>query len=85
MKSVVAAYDFYEKLVERLLDDLTAMMVNLTCTDGTIAMNIQMGCISPISPDVLEDISPPGADLRWELTDEDIILDLTVREGGEGV
>lgn len=85
VKSVVTAYDFYEKLVERLLDGLTAMMVNLTCTDGNIAMNIQMGCISPISPDVLEDISPPGADLRWELTDEDIILDLTVREGGEGV
>ena len=85
VKSVVAAYDFYEKLVERLLDDLTAMMVNLTCTDGTIAMNIQMGCISRISADVLEDISLPGDNLRWEITDEDIILDMTITEGGEGV
>ena len=85
VKSVVAAYDFYEKLVERLLDDLTAMMVNLTCTDGNIAMNIQMGCISRICADVLEDISLPGDNLRWEITDEDIILDMTITKGGEGV
>ena len=85
LKSVVAAYDLYEKLVERLLDDLTAMMVNLTCTDGNIAMNIQMGCLSDIPPDVLENISLPGADLRWEITDEDIIIDMTITEGGEGV
>ena len=85
VKSVVAAYDLYEKLVERLLADLTAMMVNLTCTDGNIAMNIQMGCLSDISPNVLENISLPGADLRWEITDEDIIIDMTITEGGEGV
>jgi hypothetical protein len=85
VKSVVAAYDFYEKLVERLLDDLTAMMVNLTCTDGKITMKIQMGCLSEISPKVLADITLPGVDLRWEITDEDIIIDMTVTEGGEGV
>jgi hypothetical protein len=85
VKSVVAAYDFYEKLVERLLDDLTAMMVNLTCTDGKITMKIQMGCLSEISPKVLADITLPGMDLRWEITDEDIIIDMTVTEGGEGV
>lgn len=85
VKSVVAAYDFYEKLVEGLLDDLTAMMVNLTCTDGKITMKIQMGCLSEISPKVLADITLPGVDLRWEITDEDIIIDMTVTEGGEGV
>jgi hypothetical protein len=82
VKSVVAAYDFYEKLVERLLDDLTAMMVNLTCTDGRIGMNIQMGCISRISTDVLKDISLPGDNLRWEIADEDLIIDMTITEGG---
>ena len=85
LKSVVAAYDLYEKLVERLLADLTAMMVNLTCSNGRIVMNIQMGCISRISPDVLEDISLPGDSLRWEITDEDIILDMTITEGGAGL
>jgi hypothetical protein len=82
VKSVVAAYDLYEKLVERLLEDMTAMMVNLTCTDGKISMNIQMGCLSEISSTIMEDIDPPGADLRWEITDEDIILDMAITEGG---
>lgn len=81
----MAAYDFYEKLVERLLDSLTAMMVNLTCSDGSIAMNIQMGCLSDIPPDVLADINLPGQNLRWEITDADIILDMTITEGGAGL
>ena len=82
MKSVVAAYDFYEKMVERLLENLTAMMVNLTCTDGKIRMNIQMGCLNEIPQDALTDADVAGCDLRWEITDEDIIIDMTIAEGG---
>jgi hypothetical protein len=78
----VAAYDFYEQLVERLLDEMTAMMVNLTCTKGKIRMNIQMGCTGEIAQQVLEDLVLPFGSVAYEIMDEDIVLDLTITEGG---
>ena len=83
LKAIVASYDFYEELVERLLDDMTAMMVNLTCTDGTVRMNIQMGCREEIAQQVLEGIELPFGSFRYELMEEDVVIDLTIREGGD--
>lgn len=83
LKAIVAAYDFYEDLVERLLDDMTAMMVNLTCTDSMIRMNIQMGCQGEIAQQVLHGIELPFGDSRYELMEEDVVIDLTIREGGD--
>ena len=82
LRSIVAAYDFYEQLVERLLDEMTAMMVNLTCTKGKIRMNIQMGCTGEIAQQVLDDLVLPFGSVTYEIMDEDIVLDLTITEGG---
>ena len=82
LKSIVAAYDIYEQLVERLLDEMTAMMVNLTCTKGKIRMNIQMGCTGEIAQQVLDDLVLPFGSVTYEIMDEDIVLDLTITEGG---
>ena len=82
LKSIVAAYDFYELLVERLLDEMTAMMVNLTCTNGKIRMNIQMGCTGEIAWQVLDDLALPFGTITYEIMDEDIVLNLTIQEGG---
>ena len=82
LRSIVAAYDFYEELVERLLDDMTAMMVNLTCADGTVRMNIQMGCREEIAQQVLHGIELPFGSFRYELMEEDVVIDLTITEGG---
>ena len=81
-ESIVAVYDFYEELVERLLDDMTAMMVNLTCTDTVIRMNIQMGCQEEIAQQVLDGIELPFGSFHYELMEEDVVIDLTIREGG---
>ena len=83
LKGIVAAYDFYEELVERLLDDMTAMMVNLTCADGAVRMNIQMGCREEIAQQVLQGIELPCGSFRYELMEEDVVIDLTIREGGD--
>lgn len=80
--SIVAVYDFYEVIVERLLDSMTAMMVNLTCSDGRIRMNIQMGCAEEIAQQVLEGIALPLGSFRYEIMEEDVVIDLFLTEGG---
>ncbi|MBP3411726.1 MAG: hypothetical protein J6K89_00530, partial [Oscillospiraceae bacterium] len=82
LASIVSAYDFYELLVERLLDSMTAMMVNLTCGKGYISMNIQMGCREEIAQQVLQDISLSRGSFRYEIMEEDVVIDLTIIEGG---
>lgn len=80
---VVAAYDFYETVTERFLDSITAMMVNLTCHNGSVHMNIQMGCIHGIAKEALEDVPLPVGSYAFEIMDEDVVINLTVCEGGK--
>lgn len=82
LQFIVAAYDFYETLVERLLNDMTAMMVRLLCTDGKISVNIQMGCTEEIAQQVLEGLSLSCGSFRYEIMEEDVVIDLTIVEGG---
>ena len=82
VKSIVAAYDLYEKLVELLLENMTAIMVHLTCTDGNLFMNIQIGCLNIIPQNILADIELPAGDIHWEIADEDIMITMTITEGG---
>ena len=82
VKSIIAAYDLYETLVERLLDDMTAMMVRLVCTDRKIRMNIQMGFQKEIEAQVLSGIELPFGSFRCEIMEEDAVIDLTITEGG---
>ena len=45
-------------------------------------MNIQMGCTGEIAQQVLEDLVLPFGSVTYEIMDEDIVLDLTITEGG---
>lgn len=82
LEHIVAAYDFYETMAERLLDEITAMMVNLTCQNGMIRMNIQMGCTEEIAHQVWENVSLPYGKFVYEIMDEDVVIDLVITEGG---
>ena len=82
LEHIVAAYDIYETVTERLLDNMTAMLVNLNCDNTGIRMNIQMGCTEEIAPTVLEDILLSYGNVTYEIMDEDIVIDLVMREGG---
>lgn len=83
LEYIVAVYDFYETMVERLLDDITAMMVNLSCKNDKVFMNIQMGCTEGIAQQVLADVSVPYGRFTYEIMDEDVVIDLTIAEGGD--
>ena len=83
LEYIVAVYDFYETMVERLLDDITAMMVNLSCKNNKVFMNIQMGCTEGIAQQVLADVSVPFGTFAYEIMDEDVVIDLTIWAGGD--
>jgi hypothetical protein len=78
VKHIVAVYDFCETMLERLLDDITAMMVNLTCKNGNIRMNIQMGCREDIAHQVLSHVDLLYGSFVYDIMDEDIVIDLTI-------
>lgn len=82
LEHIVAVYDFFETVIERLMDDITAIMVNLTCTRDMIRMNIQMGCIEEIAEQVISDIHLPCGTFTYDIMEEDVVIDLTVLEGG---
>ena len=85
LEHIVAAYDFFEQMMEQLLDDMTAMMVNLTCSDMGIRMNIQIGCKVDIAQQVLSDVTVPFGHFTYELMDEDVVIDFMVSAGGAEV
>ena len=79
---IVAVYDLCQTMVERLLDSITAMMVNLTCRNGSLRMNIQMGCTNEIAHRVLSDITLPWGSFTYDIMEEDVVVDITVSGGG---
>ena len=83
LKYIVAAYDFYEMLIECMLDDLTAIMINLTCNNGVIKMNFQLGCRKCISPHILSGVTARYGSYTYEIMEEDIIIDLVISERGD--
>lgn len=84
LEYMVAAYDFYETMVEHLLDDITAMLVNLTCSEEKVVMNIQMGCTEGIAAQILSDVTVPFGRFTYEIMDEDVVINLVISEGGDG-
>lgn len=82
LEHIVAVYDFYENMVERLLDDITAMMVNLRCSKGKTVMNIQMGCTENIAKQVLADVTMPYGIVTYDIMDEDVVINLVLSGGG---
>ena len=81
---LIAAYDFYEGLVELLLDRITAMMVRIICKDGTLHMNLQLGLDGSIDASALEALQMGDGQLRWSIQEEDVTLDFELSEGGGG-
>ncbi len=79
---IIALYDLYENLVENLLDSITAMMINLNCSNGKLKMNIQMGCEQVIAHQILSNISLDCGMFCYTIQDEDVIIDILVSEGG---
>ena len=82
LKHIIAVYDFYESLVERLFDQITAVMVRIFCKNGTLKMNLQIGCINSIESSVIEDISLHIGSFTYNIQEEDVNIDIEISEGG---
>lgn len=80
--SIIAAYDFYESLVEKLLDKITAVMVRISCKDGTMKMNLQIGCSNCIEKSVMEDIRLHMGSFTYTIQEEDVYIDVEICGGG---
>lgn len=84
LEHAVVAFDFYENIVERLLDDATAMLIHLDCKDGFIKMRLQIGCNQDIAEHTLSELSIPCGTVEWDIQDEDVTVTLLLSEGGDG-
>lgn len=84
VEQAVAAFDFYESIVEKLLDDATAMMIHLGCYGDTVKMQMQIGCNEKIAKNVLSKLTVPCGEFNWDVQDEDITVTLTFSKGGDG-
>ena len=84
LEHAVAAFDFYETIVERLLDDATAMLIQLDCKDGILKMRLQIGCNEDIAGHTLSELSIPCGTFEWDIQDEDAAVTLLLPEGGDG-
>lgn len=83
LEHAVAAFDFYENIVERLLDDATAMLIHLDCKDGIIKMRLQIGCNEDIAEHTLSELSIPCGKFEWDIQDEDVTVTLLLSQGGD--
>ena len=82
LSCLLAAYDFYESLIEMLFDQITAMMVRITCKDGSLRMNLQIGCASSMEKSVLDAICVHDGKFTYTVQEEDIVIDYEIAEGG---
>lgn len=84
LEHAVAVFDFYENIIERLLDDATAVLIHLDCKDGIIKMRLQIGCNEDIAEHTLSELSIPCGKFEWDIQDEDVTVTLHLSEGGDG-
>lgn len=83
LEHAVVAFDFYENIVERLLDDATAMLIHLDCKDGIIKMRLQIGCNEDIAEHTLSELSVTCGKFEWDIQEEDVTVTLIISEGGK--
>lgn len=82
LEYVLAAYDFYENVVERLWDRMNAMMVRLSCKNGELKMNFQIGCECEIDDRNLEEIHSPYGSFTCTIQEKDVIINFGISKGG---
>ena len=80
VKQIIAIYDLFEALTEKLLGQLSAMMITAECAQNVIRLRIQAGCKEPISN--LPSFMLPGGTVEYETQDEDLILTAALGQGG---
>ena len=84
LKHAVVVFDFYENILERLLNDVTAMLIHLDCKDDIVKMRLQIGCNKDIAKNVMSELAVSYGKCEWDIQDEDVTVTLFLSEGGDG-
>ena len=77
---IITAYDLFEDVTEKLLGQLSAMVVTADYADGTLRMRIQAGCKDAVA--VLPAFSIADGKVTCDAQDEDLIIEATLTQGG---
>ena len=80
--AIIDVYDCFSLIVERLLEDMTAILVRLNCLDGKVRMRLQIGCNTEIPEGILDGIQMQFGTLRCQLQEEDLLVEMIAEEGG---
>ena len=83
VSSIVEAYDRFAQIVECLLDDMTAMIVRLSCKNGKIQMSMQVGCSRRIPEYILSKISCSNGTIQCQVDEEDAMVQMVIEERGD--
>lgn len=85
LEHALAAYDFYEAVIERLIDGVSAVLIHLSCKEGGIAMRMQIGCREQVAERLFEDMVLPRGTFTCKIQEEDVLINLSIpRGGGDG-
>ena len=80
VKQIIAAYDLFEDVTEKLLGQLSAMMVTAEYADDAFHLRIQAGCRETVSASPTFTLN--GRTIQCESQDEDLIIDAMIEKGG---
>ena len=80
VQQIIAAYDLFEDVTEKLLGQLSAMMVTAEYADDAFHLRIQAGCREAVSAPTSFMLG--GRTVRCESQDEDLIIDAMIEKGG---
>ena len=81
VKQIIAMYDLFEEVTEKLLDQLSAMMVTAEYAEYTLRLRIQAGCKEELS--TLPTFTLNGGTVTFDAQDEDLIIEAMAKGGAQ--
>ena len=81
VKQIIAIYDLFETVTERMLDCMSAMMITAIQANGMIELRMQIGCAGP-APE-LTGLTFPGGTISCEAQEDDLVINAYFAQGGE--
>ena len=79
VKQIIVLYDLFEEVTEKLLDQLSAMMVTAEYAENTLRLRIQAGCKEALS--VLPTFTLSDGTVTCDAQDEDLIIEAMLQGG----
>ena len=81
VKQIIAMYDLFEEVTEKLLGQLSAMMVTAEYAENTLRLRIQAGCKEALS--ALPSFTLSGGTVTCDAQDEDLIIEAKAKGGAQ--